>query len=59
MDEYAVKCPICGLVGLSADEFEEQMEEADDVWYCPRCLNDAEWAGSSEDEDLDFGVPFF
>lgn len=60
MDEeyYAVKCPACGVVELSPDEFEEQMEDADDEWYCPRCLNDAVWIGwENEDEDSD--VPFF
>jgi endogenous inhibitor of DNA gyrase (YacG/DUF329 family) len=60
--QYAVKCPYCGVVPITDAEYQDQVDFPDDGWYCPRCLNDAEWSGDDDLDDLDeeaYDIPFF
>lgn len=37
MSRKTVKCPRCGEVKLSQEEYNRQMQHADSLWYCPTC----------------------
>lgn len=38
-----VLCPVCGKVDLTEEEYTEQMQRPNSLWYCPRCRGHAEF----------------
>jgi len=40
----------CGLVYLTEDEYERQMNAPDRTWRCPICRYDARWSDANFEE---------
>lgn len=40
-----VYCPLCGTQTLTAENYSEQLDQADIGWLCPRCGGSAVWQG--------------
>lgn len=56
---------VCGIVGLTMEQYEQQMNKPDSLWYCPNCGSTATYDdarsekaqglvdGGGHDPDLD------
>ena len=42
--------PACGSVGLTEEQYDEQMSQCDDVWRCPHCRAEATFDDAKYEE---------
>jgi len=51
--KYAVRCRTHGLVELSDEEYNEQMNSPDELWECPTCREPSIWDDETYESFLD------